>query len=155
VILLLPDVVRQWLAEGDGLGWECVGHIEPLRDDRDRPVALVHIPVADKGRLTLWFTVDQRSVLVESEVLPAPESNELAAYEFMMTKNRELFDVHFARGRDGGLYLVGRLDRESLTADDLDRVTGASVRAVEENYASLVNLAFPQWRRPSRRRDAN
>jgi hypothetical protein len=154
-MLSLPEVIRERLADGDGHGWECVGHVDPLRDDRDRPVAMVHIPVTDKGRLTLWLTVDQRSVLIESEVLPAPESNDLAAYEFMMTKNRELFDVHFARGRDGGIYLVGRLDKESLSPDDLDRVTGASVRAVEENYSSLVDVAFPHWRRPSRRRNAN
>jgi hypothetical protein len=126
-----------------------------LADDRERPVALVHVTVADKGRLTIWFIADQRSLWVESEVLPAPELHRDLAHEFLMAKNRELFDVHFATGRDGGIYLVGRIEAAQISPERLDQVTGALVRAVEENYASVVDVSFPTWRRPARSRPAN
>ena len=76
---------------------------------RPRPLPLaVRLRGEEKDVITLWLSLRQRTVHVETEVMPAPEENREALYRYLLVKNADLRDLHLAIGPEDGIYLVPR-----------------------------------------------
>ncbi len=84
---------RQWRASAL-LGVE---H-QPLPDDRGHFHWLIRLKGDEKDVITLWLSLRQRTVHVETEVTPAPEENRETLYRYLLVKNAELRELHLAIG---------------------------------------------------------
>ena len=101
----------------------------------------------------LWLTLRQRTVFLETQVMPAAEENLEALYKFLLVKNADLRDLHLAIGPEQGIYLVGHIPVGEVTLERLDELVGATVHYVDEIFPTAMSLGLASLyrRRPSRR----
>ena len=57
-------------------------------------------------------------------------------------RNRRLYGVAYTLDNTGDIYLVGRMALESVTADEIDRVLGQVLEAVDNDFNTLLELGF-------------
>ena len=111
---------------------------------------LVRLRGEEKDVITAWVSLRQRSVHVETEVVPAPETGEEALYRYALVRNADLRSVHLAIGPESALYLVTVLPLAELTLERLDELMAAIVVYVDELYPTMMTLGFPWYRRRRR-----
>ncbi len=137
----------QWNASATLLGIE---H-QPAPDDRGHFHWLVRLKGDERDVITLWFSLRQRTVHVETEVMPAPEENREALYRFMLVKNAELRELHLAIGPEDGIYLVTEVPINEVTVERLDELVGAAVTYVDEIFPTAMTMGLPSLYRRRRR----
>lgn len=146
------EVLREWSKQWSGRG--LIGAIEHTThaDDRGHFHWLVRVKGDEKDVITIWLSLRQRSVYVETEVMPAPEENHELLYRFLLVKNATLREVHVAIGPEDGIYLMTSVAVNDLDVERLDQVVGACVAYVDEIYptAMSMGLASVYRRRPTR-----
>jgi len=114
-----------------------------LEHARPRPeVFVVTLPGEAKLTTTAILTVGAHGLRVEAFVCRQPDENHVGVYGWMLRRNRRLYGVHYTIDRTGDIYLVGRLSRESVTGDELDRVLGQVVEAADGDFNTLLELGF-------------
>lgn len=96
----------------------------------------------DKDVSTLWFTLRQRMLHVETYVMPAPEDNAEAFWEHLLRRNRRLVGVTFCIGEEDAVFLVGAVPAETVDDDTLDRILGTVWTAIEQCFRSALRLGF-------------
>ncbi len=105
----------------------------------------------EKSVIAIWLTLGQRTVLAESEVMPAPDAAAAEVYAVALQRNGSLLGLSYALGPEQSIYLVARTPAAMLDAAELDRLCGAIVSEVDEVYPTLMSLGFPgQYRRHRR-----
>ncbi len=129
---------RQWQASAL-LGVE---H-QPLPDDRGHFHWLIRLRGDEKDVITLWLSLRQRTVHVETEVTPAPEANREALFRYLLVKNAELRELHLAIGPEDGVYLMAQIPIQEVTRERLDEVVGATLTYVEEIYPTAMTMGLP------------
>ena len=146
--LLLRTWAEQWHAAG------LLGEIEhrATPDERGHFHWLVRLKGEEKDVITIWLSLRQRSVFVETEVMPAPEENRETLYRYLLVKNAHLRGLHLAIGPEDGIYLVTSMPVGELTVERLDELVGATVTYVDEIFptAMTMGLASLYRRRPRR-----
>lgn len=95
-----------------------------------------------KSVFSVWFVLGQRSLAYETYLLPAPEENQAAVYEYALRRNASLYGVAFTIGDEDALYLIGELPNERIDAVELDRVLGTVYLATEQFFTPVLHLAF-------------
>ncbi len=95
-----------------------------------------------KSVFSVWFTLGQRSLAYETYLLPAPEENHAAVYEYALRRNATLYGVAFTVADEDALYLAGELPNERIDAVELDRVLGTVYFATEQFFTPVLRLAF-------------
>ncbi len=63
----------------------------------------------EKDFITVWLTLQQRTLHHEVQFMPAPEENVADTYAYLMRRNADLFGMWFALGPEDAVYLVGRV----------------------------------------------
>ena len=107
----------------------------------------------EKDAITLWLSLRQRTVHVETEVMPAPEENREALFRYLLAKNAELRELHLAIGPEERIYLVARVPIKEVTVDRLDELVGATLIYVDEIYPTAMAMGLPAlYRRRARSR---
>ena len=124
---------------------------QQLPDDRGHFHWLVRVKGEERPVITMWFSLRQRTVHVETEVMPAPEENREQLYHFVLTKNAELREVHLAIGPEDGIYLMAHVPIGEVTVERLDELVGATVTYVDEIFPTIMAMGLPSLYR--RRRD--
>jgi hypothetical protein len=137
---------KQWHAS-DLLGVE---H-QALPDDRGHFHWLIRLKGDEKDVITLWLSLRQRTVHVETEVTPAPEENRETLYRYLLTKNAELRELHLAIGPEDGIYLMAQIPIAEMTTERLDEVVGATLTYVEEIYPTAMTMGLPSLYRRRRK----
>jgi hypothetical protein len=137
---------KQWHAS-DLLGVE---H-QALPDDRGHFHWLIRLKGDEKDVITLWLSLRQRTVHVETEVTPAPEENRETLYRYLLTKNAELRELHLAIGPEDGIYLMAQIPIVEMTTERLDEVVGATLTYVEEIYPTAMTMGLPSLYRRRRK----
>lgn len=123
---------------------------ETLRDreiEYTRPgeeTFVVVLPGERKLKTTVMLTVGKHGVRVESFVCRKPDENFEGAYKFLLRRNRRLYAVAYTLDRVGDIYLVGRLSAHAVTPDELDRVFGQILEAVDADFNVLLELGFAE-----------
>ena len=116
---------------------------QPLADDRGHFHWLIRLRGEEKNVITLWLSLRQRTVHVETEVMPAPEENRELLYRYMLVKNAELRELHLAIGPEDGIYLMAQIPMGEVTTERLDEVVGATLTYVEEIFPTAMAMGLP------------
>ena len=105
----------------------------------------------EKDFVTVWLTVRQRTLHHEAQVMPAPETNIEATYEYLLRRNGDLRQMALALGPEDAVYLVGELPVTDVNEDELDRIVGSSLAYVEDVFPTAMQIGFAGRYRRRRR----
>jgi hypothetical protein len=95
-----------------------------------------------KDVFTVWFHLRQRTLHVETYVMPAPEENHAQLYEHLLRRNLKLYGAHFAIGDEDAVFLVGQLANEAVDEDELDRLLGSMYQWVEQYFRPAMRIGY-------------
>src|SRR5580692_9214319 len=97
----------------------------------------------EKDFITVWYTLQQRTLHHEAQFMPAPEENAVDVLTYLMRRNASIFGMCFALGPEDAIYLVGRVPAGLIDEDELDRIAGSSVMYVDDHFPSAMTMAHP------------
>jgi hypothetical protein len=103
---------------------------------------LVTLPGTARLQTPTWLILGEHSLRVGAFVCRHPDENHEAVYHFLLTRNARLYGVAYTLDKLGDINLVGRIARESVTADELDRVLGQVLEAADGDFNTLLKLGF-------------
>jgi hypothetical protein len=135
----LEDWAREWTASSH------IGSVEhqDLPDDRGHFHWLIRLKGDERDVITMWLSLRQRTVFVETELMPAPEENLEALYRYLLVKNHELRELHLAIGPEAGIYLIAQVPVGELTLSRMDELAGATLTYVDEMYPTVMTMGLP------------
>ncbi|HEX2039906.1 MAG TPA: YbjN domain-containing protein [Acidimicrobiales bacterium] len=115
-----------------------------LAVDRDPDVRrwYVRLRGEEKDFTTIWLTLGQRTLQYETYFMPAPETNAMSLYEYVLRLNMRLYGMRFAIGGEDALYLVGQMPLSALDEDELDRIVGSTYAAVEQWFRPAMRIGY-------------
>lgn len=106
------------------------------------PGLVVVLPGERRLKTNTILSIGEHSVRVEAFVCRRPDENYEGVYKFLLKRNRRLYGVAYTLDNVGDIYLVGRMALESVTADEMDRVLGQVLEAVDSDFNTLLELGF-------------
>lgn len=96
----------------------------------------------EKEVFTIWWTLGQRTLHYETYVMPAPEENAAAVYEFLLRRNAGIYGAAFNIGDEDAVYLAGQIPIAAIDPGELDRVLGTLWEWVERSFRPAMRLGF-------------
>lgn len=125
--------------------------VAAVEHDPDVPLWLVRTTGEDREYTTVWFTVRQRTLHVETQFMPAPETDREAVFEYLLRRNRATAPLHFAIGDEDAVYLVGETLLERVDDDELDTLLGGAYALAEACFSTAMMIGFAgRYRHPWR-----
>ena len=109
---------------------------------KDSTHFIVELPGERKLKTTTLLTVGKHGLRVEAFVCRKPDENFEGVYKFLLKRNRRLYGVAYTLDNVGDIYLVGRMALASVTSDEIDRVLGQVLEAVDNDFNTLLELGF-------------
>ena len=106
------------------------------------PGLVVELPGERKLKTNTILSIGEHSVRVEAFVCRQPDENHEGVYRFLLKRNRRLYGVAYTLDNVGDIYLVGRMSLASVDADEIDRVLGQVLEAVDSDFNTLLELGF-------------
>lgn len=106
------------------------------------PGLVVALPGERRLKTNTILSVGEHSVRVEAFVCRRPDENFEAVYKFLLKRNRRLYGVAYTLDNLGDIYLVGWMANSSVSADEIDRVLGQVLEAVDSDFNTLLELGF-------------
>ncbi|MET0758520.1 MAG: YbjN domain-containing protein [Mycobacterium sp.] len=106
------------------------------------PGLVVELPGERRLKTNTILTIGEHSVRIEAFVCRKPDENHEGVYRFLLKRNRRLYGVAYTLDNVGDIYLVGRMSLSSVTADEIDRVLGQVLEAVDSDFNTLLELGF-------------
>ena len=148
----LNETLQEWARE-----WTAGSHVgsvehQELPDDRGHFHWLIRLKGDEKDVITMWLSLRQRTVFVETELMPAPEEDLETLYRFLLVKNHELRELHLAIGPEAGIYLVAQVPVGELDVARMDELAGATLTYVDEMYPTVMTMGLPSLYRRRRPR---
>jgi hypothetical protein len=102
----------------------------------------VTLPGTHKLATNCWLVVGRHALLVEAFVVRKPDENAEEFYRFLLRRNARTYAVSFSIDETGDVYLVGRLPRHAVTAEEVDRLLGAVLQYADESFDPLLEIGF-------------
>lgn len=106
------------------------------------PGIVVALPGERRLKTNTILSIGEHSVRVEAFVCRRPDENFEAVYKFLLKRNRRLYGVAYTLDNLGDIYLVGWMANSSVDADELDRILGQVLEAVDSDFNTLLELGF-------------
>ncbi|MFM8600378.1 MAG: YbjN domain-containing protein [Mycobacterium sp.] len=106
------------------------------------PGLIVELPGERKLKTNTLLTIGEHSVRVEAFVCRKPDENHEGVYRFLLKRNRRLYGVAYTLDNIGDIYLIGRIALEAVSAEEIDRVLGQVLEAVNNDFNTLLELGF-------------
>jgi len=106
------------------------------------PGLIVELPGERKLTTNTILSIGEHSVRVEAFVCRRPDENHEGVFRFLLKRNRRLYGVAYTLDNVGDIYLVGRMSLASVSADEIDRVLGQVLEAVDTDFNTLLELGF-------------
>ncbi len=106
------------------------------------PGLVVVLPGERKLTTNTILTIGEHSVRVEAFVCRKPDENHEGVYRYLLRRNRRLYGVAYTLDNTGDIYLVGRMALASVTSEEVDRVLGQVLEAVDADFNTLLELGF-------------
>jgi hypothetical protein len=119
--------------------------------ERDPEVDRWYVRVRGEEKLvtTVWFTIRDRSVHVESYFMPWPEENVAETFEYVLRASQRFLGLRMVIGPEDALYFRGEIELATLVADEsnggfvaLDRILGSIYRYSEECFKTAMRIGF-------------
>ncbi|MBY0286636.1 MAG: YbjN domain-containing protein [Mycobacteriaceae bacterium] len=130
------DIIEQACKEN---GLTCTRH-EGARGGL--PGIIVELPGERRLTTNTILSIGEHSVRVEAFVCRKPDENHEGVYRFLLKRNRRLYGVAYTLDNVGDIYLVGRMALASVTSEEIDRVLGQVLEAVDSDFNTLLELGF-------------
>jgi Putative bacterial sensory transduction regulator len=137
----LHELIASWATTWDPATLLGVEHAASA-DDKGHYHWLIRLRGEEKDVVTVWLSLRQRSVVVETQVTPAPEIDPQGVYQYCLTKNAQMRELHFALGPEAGIYLLCHVPAGELDQARLDELVGASLHYADESFVTLMTLGF-------------
>lgn len=119
--------------------------------DTARRIWFVRLTGEEKAYITVWFSLRERTLHVETQFMPAPEENVAQCFEYLLRVNRKLHNLRFAIGDEDAVYLVGTVPVTGIDDDLLDNLLGAAYAYSEEHFPTAMTIGYAsKYRRRSR-----
>jgi hypothetical protein len=106
------------------------------------PGLVVELPGERRLKTNTILSIGEHSVRIEAFVCRKPDENHEGVYRFLLKRNRRLYGVAYTLDNVGDIYLVGRMSLASVDADQIDRVLGQVLEAVDSDFNTLLELGF-------------
>jgi hypothetical protein len=106
------------------------------------PGLIVELPGERRLKTNTILSIGEHSVRVEAFVCRKPDENHEGVYKFLLKRNRRLYGVAYTLDNVGDIYLVGRMSLHAVTADEIDRILGQVLEAVDSDFNTLLELGF-------------
>ena len=106
------------------------------------PGLLVELPGERKLITNTLMSIGEHSVRVEAFVCRRPDENHEGVYRFLLKRNRRLYGVAYTLDNIGDIYLIGRIALDIVNNDEIDRVLGQVLEAVDNDFNTLLELGF-------------
>jgi hypothetical protein len=106
------------------------------------PGIIVELPGERRLKTNTILSIGEHSLRIEAFVCRQPDENHEGVYRFLLKRNRRLYGVAYTLDNVGDIYLVGRMSLGSVTADEIDRVLGQVLEAVDADFNTLLELGF-------------
>ena len=106
------------------------------------PGLIVELPGERRLVTNTILTIGEHSVRIEAFVCRKPDENNEGVYRFLLQRNRRLYGVAYTLDNVGDIYLVGRMALQAVTAEEIDRVLGQVLEAVDADFNTLLELGF-------------
>ena len=138
------QTLDRWLAE-QGTDNPIVEEVEVQRSgagDGGVDRWYVRLVGEEKDAIAVWFALRQRTLHVETFLLPAPEDNHAEFYRNLLVRNVGFYGMAFAIGPEDGIFLVGQVEIANVTEDELDRLLGSVYTYVEKCFRPALRIGF-------------
>jgi hypothetical protein len=100
------------------------------------------LPGEKKLQTAVRLDVGGHALGVHAFVCRKPDENHEGVYRFLLKRNRRLYGVDYTLDNVGDIYLVGRMALASVTPDEIDRILGQVLEAVDSDFNTLLELGF-------------
>lgn len=134
----LAELIDAWVARQADEPW--VAAVE--RDESGEPRWFIRVRGEEKAVFSVWFILRQRSLFVETYVMPAPEEQHAATYEYLLRRNLRMFGMAFAIGDEDAVYLVGSIHNDDVSDAELDRLLGTAYMETEQSFRPAMRLGY-------------
>ena len=133
---VIDDWLREQLEENP-----TVAAVERDREAGERRW-IARLSGEEKATFSVWFHLRQRTLHVETYVMPAPEENHAQFYEHLLRRNLGFHGFAFAIGAEDGIFLIGETPVERITTDELDRLLGSTYAYVEQCFRPAMRIGY-------------
>jgi hypothetical protein len=106
------------------------------------PGIVVALPGERRLTTNTLLSVGDHGVRIEAFVCRRPDENFEGVYKHLLRRNRRLYGVAYTLDNVGDIYRIGRMSLEAVTADEIDRVLGQILEAVDFDFNVLLELGF-------------
>ncbi len=96
----------------------------------------------EKEIVTVWVTVQKRTVKFETYLLPAPEENVKECLDYLMKRNYRLHPLHLGIGPEEAVYLVGRIPLVDCDELRFDEMIGSMIAYTDEIFPTAMSIGF-------------
>lgn len=106
------------------------------------PGIVVALPGERRLTTNTLLSVGDHGVRIEAFVCRRPDENFEGVYKHLLRRNRRLYGVAYTLDNVGDIYLVGRMSLAAVTPEEVDRVLGQVLEAVDFDFNVLLELGF-------------
>ena len=103
---------------------------------------IVRVNGEEKSVFSVWFHLRQRTLHVETYMMPAPEENLAQVYEHLLRRNLKFHGFSFAIGAEDGVFLIGQIPVQWISEAELDRLLGSTYVYVEQCFRPAMRIGF-------------
>ncbi len=139
-ISAVEQLLEGWLAEQLADDPAVVSVERDRSDGQCRFIA--RVTGEEKEAFAIWFHLRQRTLHIESYLMPAPEERHAELYEYLLRRNLKLQGVRFAIGAEDAVFVVGETPVERVTDLELDQLFGAVYACVEQCFRPAMRIGF-------------
>lgn len=107
-----------------------------------RPGIVVALPGERRLVTNTLLSIGAHGVRLEAFVCRKPDENFEGVYKYLLRRNRRLYGMAYTLDNIGDIYLVGRMSLHAVTADEIDRLLGQVIEAVDFDFNTLLELGF-------------
>ncbi|MDX1880505.1 YbjN domain-containing protein [Mycobacterium sp. SMC-18] len=107
-----------------------------------RPGIVVALPGERRLTTNTLLSVGEHGVRLEAFVCRKPDENFEGVYKYLLRRNRRLYGMAYTLDNIGDIYLVGRMALHAVTPDEIDRLMGQVIEAVDFDFNTLLELGF-------------
>jgi hypothetical protein len=136
----IEALIDDWLAEQVEQN-PTVAAVEKDTEDGERRW-IARVTGEEKATFSIWFHLRQRSLHVETYMMPAPEEHLAEVYEHLLRRNLKLRGFSFAIGAENGIFLIGEVPVERVDDAELDRLFGSVYTYVEQCFRPAMRIGF-------------
>lgn len=103
----------------------------------------------EKSVFSVWFHLRQRSLHVETYLMPYPEERHAECFEYLLRRSRNLIDFRCCIGDEDAVFLAAEVPNHTVDTDVLDRLLGAAYVYTEQLFRPAMRIGFGSRFRPA------